>query len=174
MSRYGGAAGYPGLTEPARGRQHNGRDDYGIPGGLLLKRRRALPPGPRGVPLIGNALEFRRDPLGFLTRAARDHGDIVRLTAGRQELVFINHPALLESVLATNARRFTRSKSKPPTRLDYILAGGENVYRVINFPGDEDFWVRERHRFNPRSRAARWRATVPHGAHGRTACLDLA
>ena len=43
----------------------------------------------------------------------------------------------------------TRSKSKPPTRLDYLLAGGEDVYRVINFPGDEDFWVRERHRFNP-------------------------
>ena len=73
----------------------------------------------------------------------------MRLTAGRQELLFINHPALLESVLATNARRFTRSKSKPPTRLDHLLAGGEDVYRVINFPGDEDFWVRERHRFNP-------------------------
>ena len=108
-----------------------------------------IPPGPRGVPLVGNALHFRRDPLGFLTRAAREHGDIVRLTAGRQEMLFINHPALLESVLATNARRFTRSKSKPPTRLDYLLAGGEDVYRVINFPGDEDFWVRERHRFNP-------------------------
>ena len=107
------------------------------------------PPGPRGVPLVGNALHFRRDPLGFLTRAAREHGDIVRLTAGRQEMLFINHPTLLESVLATNARRFTRSKSKPPTRLDYLLAGGEDVYRVINFPGDEDFWVRERHRFNP-------------------------
>ena len=108
-----------------------------------------VPPGPRGVPLVGNALHFRRDPLGFLTRAAREHGDIVRLSAGRQEMLFINHPALLESVLATNARRFTRSKSKPPTRLDYLLAGGEDVYRVINFPGDEDFWVRERHRFNP-------------------------
>ena len=108
-----------------------------------------IPPGPRGVPLVGNALHFRRDPLGFLTRAAREHGDTVRLTAGRQEMLFINHPALLESVLATNARRFTRSKSKPPTRLDYLLAGGEDVYRVINFPGDEDFWVRERHRFNP-------------------------
>ena len=108
-----------------------------------------IPPGPRGVPLVGNALHFRRDPLGFLTRAAREHGDVVRLTAGRQEMLFINHPALLESVLATNARRFTRSKSKPPTRLDYLLAGGEDVYRVINFPGDEDFWVRERHRFNP-------------------------
>ena len=118
-----------------------------------IPRRAALsdtvPPGPRGVPLVGNALHFRRDPLGFLTRAAREHGDIVRLTAGRQEMLFINHPALLESVLATNARRFTRSKSKPPTRLDYLLAGGEDVYRVINFPGDEDFWVRERHRFNP-------------------------
>ncbi len=71
------------------------------------------------------------------------------MTAGRQEMLFINYPSLLESVLATNARRFTRSKSKPSTRLDYLLAGGEDVYRVINFPGDEDFWVRERHRFNP-------------------------
>ena len=71
------------------------------------------------------------------------------MTAGRQEMLFINHPELLESVLATNARRFTRSKSKPPTRLDHLLAGGEDVYRVINFPGDEDFWVRERRRFNP-------------------------
>ena len=118
-----------------------------------------VPPGPRGAPFLGNALQFRRDPLGFLTRAARDHGDLVRLTAGRQEMVFINHPALLESVLATNARKFTRSKSKPPTRLDHFLAGGEDVYRVINFPGDEDFWVRERHRFNPslkRSALARY------------------
>ncbi len=123
----------------------------------------AAPPGPRGLPFLGNALHFRRDPLGFLTRAARDHGDLVRLTAGRQELVFINHPDLLESVLATNARKFTRSKSRPPTRLDYFLAGGEYVYRVINFPGDEDFWVRERHRFNPslkRSALARYGPTM--------------
>ena len=123
------------------------RHRFPTPGRAASRDR--VPPGPRGVPLVGNALHFRRDPLGFLTRAAREHGDIVRLTAGRQEMLFINHPALLESVLATNARRFTRSKSKPPTRLDYLLAGGEDVYRVINFPGDEDFWVRERHRFNP-------------------------
>ena len=101
--------------------------------------------------------------MGFLTRAARDHGDIVRLTAGKQEMVFINHPDLLESVLATNSRMFTRSKSKPPTRMDYFLAGGEFVYRVINFPGDEDFWVRERHRVNPllkRSALARYGPTM--------------
>ena len=123
------------------------------------------------MPFIGNALHFRRDPLGFLTRAARDHGDIVRLTAGRQEMLFINHPALLESVLATNARQFTRSKSKPPTRLDYLLAGGEEVYRVINFPGDEDFWVRERHRVNPllkRSALARYGPTMVRMAERHT------
>ncbi|QLQ36681.1 cytochrome P450 [Micromonospora robiginosa] len=36
-------------------------------------------PGPSGPPLVGRQLAFLRDPLGFLTRAHRDYGDLVAL-----------------------------------------------------------------------------------------------
>ena len=37
------------------------------------------PPGPRGLPWIGNALSYLRDPLGFLSGCAARYGDVVRL-----------------------------------------------------------------------------------------------
>jgi hypothetical protein len=33
-------------------------------------------PGPKGVFLLGSLPDFRRDPLGFCTRVARDYGDV--------------------------------------------------------------------------------------------------
>jgi hypothetical protein len=38
--------------------------------------------GPAGKPVLGNTLQFQRDPLGFLTRAAAEHGDVAPLPAG--------------------------------------------------------------------------------------------
>lgn len=46
---------------------------------LLTRRRARGLPGPRGAPGIGTMLALRSDPLGFLTRAAEDHGEIVDL-----------------------------------------------------------------------------------------------
>src|SRR3712207_8132934 len=37
-----------------------------------------LPPGPKGRFLTGNLREYDRDQLGFLTRCAREYGDVVR------------------------------------------------------------------------------------------------
>ena len=39
----------------------------------------SLPRGPRGQFLVGHLTEFRRDRLDFMTRCARDYGDIVPL-----------------------------------------------------------------------------------------------
>ncbi len=38
-----------------------------------------LPPGPKGRFLTGNLLDYSRDQLGYLTRCAREYGDVVRL-----------------------------------------------------------------------------------------------
>ena len=46
------------------------------------------PPKPSGDYLTGSLLEYARDPLGFLTRCAREYGDVVRLR-------FLNLPVYL-------------------------------------------------------------------------------
>jgi cytochrome P450 len=57
----------------------------------------AKPPGPRNAWLAYAALY--RDPLGYLTRAARKHGDIVHLKIGRKSDFLLNHPDLVRAVL---------------------------------------------------------------------------
>ncbi|MGQ0825923.1 MAG: cytochrome P450 [Actinomycetota bacterium] len=38
-----------------------------------------LPDGPKGLPVLGNQVEFMRDSLGFLSRIHREYGDLVRV-----------------------------------------------------------------------------------------------
>jgi cytochrome P450 len=68
------------------------------------------PPGPKGKPVVGNLLDFRRDPLGFLLTAAREHGDIVHLQFGPQAIYLINNPDYIRDVLVTNNRNFIKSR----------------------------------------------------------------
>jgi cytochrome P450 len=53
--------------------------------------------GPRN-PLLAYASLYR-DPLGYLTRAARKHGDIVHLKIGRKSDFLLNHPDLVRAAL---------------------------------------------------------------------------
>src|SRR5260370_35178546 len=57
----------------------------------------ANPSGPRNPWLAYAALY--RDPLGYLTRAARKHGDIVHLKIGRRSDFLLNHPDLVRAAL---------------------------------------------------------------------------
>ena len=57
----------------------------------------AKPSGPRNPWLAYAALY--RDPLGYLTRAARKHGDIVHLRIGRKSDFLLNHPDLVRAAL---------------------------------------------------------------------------
>src|SRR5215510_16261348 len=67
----------------------------------------AYPPGPRSRYPGAHLLAFRRDALGFLTRVAREYGDIVHGTFGRTHLYLLNHPDYVKDVLVTYHRRFT-------------------------------------------------------------------
>src|ERR1700756_5288986 len=57
----------------------------------------AKPSGPR-KPLLAYAALYR-DPLGYLTRAARKHGDVVHIKIGPKSDFLLNHPDLVRMAL---------------------------------------------------------------------------
>src|SRR5262245_17465771 len=53
---------------------------------------------------------MRRDPLAFLTRAARDYGDVARFSMGPVELHLVNRPEWIRDVLVTHAASFHKGR----------------------------------------------------------------
>jgi cytochrome P450 len=70
----------------------------------------AVPPGPKGHYLVGNLLDYARDPLGFMTRCLQDYGDVVRLRMAGLPLYLLGHPAHAEYMLVRNNRNFVKSR----------------------------------------------------------------
>jgi Cytochrome P450 len=56
-------------------------------------------PGPRGYPPVGVFLQLRRDPLRYLTEAARQHGEVVSVPMGVRQAYLLAHPAHIQRVL---------------------------------------------------------------------------
>ncbi|WP_414664734.1 cytochrome P450 [Horticoccus sp. 23ND18S-11] len=65
-------------------------------------------PAPAGVPLVGHALAFRRDPIGFLQGAAHECGPVARLQAGPVIYHLVSEPALIAEVLQTRPANYVR------------------------------------------------------------------
>lgn len=70
-----------------------------------------LPPGPKHRPFVGELFTFPRDPLGYLTRLARTHGDVSGFKVGRQQFYFLNHPDLVKEVLVTQSAKLRRGRA---------------------------------------------------------------
>jgi len=67
------------------------------------------PPGPRGLPLFGVALQVRRDPLNLLLRLAREYGDVVRLPVMGQQRILLNRPDFIQQMLLIQHAKFHKS-----------------------------------------------------------------
>jgi cytochrome P450 len=81
-----------------------------------------------------------RDPLGFVSRCAREHGDIVRFRIGPLEFLLLFHPTDIEYVLRSNHRNFIKDRG---TRLlSGILGQG-----LVTSEGE--LWRRERRLVQP-------------------------
>ena len=69
-------------------------------------------PGPKGLPLLGSALDLRRDSLEAFLRARRDHGDVVRLSAGPPGVRSVMHCVFsaegVQQILASQAANFRK------------------------------------------------------------------
>ena len=102
--------------------------------------RAAALAGPRGRLLTGNLHEFAESPLDFLTRAAREHGPVVRLRFGRRRALLLNDPALIEEVMVTRRPSFVKSA---PLQAQRRLFGNG----LLTNEGDS--WLRQRRLAQP-------------------------
>lgn len=68
-----------------------------------------LPPAPRGLPVLGSLLDFRRDPLAFLARMPA-LGDVVRVPMGPETLYVLFHPEHVREVFVTRQHDFVKGR----------------------------------------------------------------
>ena len=66
-----------------------------------------LPPGPGGLPFLGNVFQLKRDQLGFLLDVQRKYGHMATIHVGRTPIVLLFRPEHIRHVLVENPRNFT-------------------------------------------------------------------
>jgi cytochrome P450 len=114
-----------------------------------------LPPfGPRGHWFFGCLREWRADILGFYTRMAREHGDIVALRIANRRVALVSHPAGVEEVLATRNRHYIKNFAQ--RMLSPWLGKGLLL-------SEGDLWLRQRRLMQPafhRERVASYADTM--------------
>jgi cytochrome P450 len=66
-----------------------------------------IPPGPDGLPVLGNVRSLVRDPQAFYDEMS-EYGDVVSYSVPRLEFCTVLHPELIEQVLVTDHDRFDK------------------------------------------------------------------
>ncbi len=99
-----------------------------------------LPPGPQGHFITGNLVAFSEDPLGFLTRCAREYGDVVRL--GKTNYL-LAHPDLIEKVLVNGEGHFVKIAGHEARK----RSQGGFPEAMMNSEGED--WLRKRRFVQP-------------------------
>jgi cytochrome P450 len=110
-----------------------------------VTRLATLPPAPRGAPIVGSALDLRRDVLGTYERARRAHGDVVRFVIGppgvRATMYALFHPDAVRRVLAGEADRY-RKDNRFYQEVRWALGDGL-------LGSQDETWLRQRRFIQP-------------------------
>src|SRR5262245_38198066 len=96
---------------------------------------RTLPPGPRGLPIVGILPSLRRNPTAVFMNAAHRFGDVVYLKIGPRRGFLITNPGDVRHVLQDNARNY--HKSPLYSKLRTTLGNGL-------LTSEDEFWLRQR------------------------------
>jgi cytochrome P450 len=116
------------------------------------------PPGPTGEFLKGSLKDFQGDRLAFVTRCAREYGDIVSIRLGYRRIFLVNHPELIEEVLVSKSKHFSKHFA---LRLNPLVLGNGLL------TSEGEFWLRQRRLIQPafiRSRLAAYGPTMVRAA----------
>ncbi|WP_250631614.1 cytochrome P450 [Rhodoflexus caldus] len=98
------------------------------------------PPRVKGLPLIGNAIDFMNDPLQFLVYHSRHTGRVFEMQIGSRTMTVVWHPSDVKQVLLENAKNY--GKSEGYKAVQRMLGNG-----LLNSEGD--FWLRQRKLIQP-------------------------
>lgn len=87
------------------------------------------PPGPIGKYFGGGG--FQSDPLAYLTKVARDYGDLAHFQIGRQHVYLLSHPDYIKDVLVTNQANFLKARAPSTQSLlgEGLLTSEGNLHR---------------------------------------------
>jgi cytochrome P450 len=100
------------------------------------------PPGPGGLPVIGNTHEYIRQPMGFFDELA-EYGDVVHCEFPRIDAVAVFHPDSIGDVLLGQGTYERWNFDELKDLLDYEIAP-----RGLTFTRGEE-WRRQRHFLQP-------------------------
>ncbi|MBD2292941.1 cytochrome P450 [Anabaena sphaerica FACHB-251] len=98
------------------------------------------PPGPKSHPLLGILPDYAADPIGFMSRSAKDYGDIVLWKGPAFSVYQLNHPDYIEEVLVKKNSQF--KKHQTFQILQRIWGNGLLV-------SEGEFWQRQRRLMQP-------------------------
>ncbi|HEV8194883.1 MAG TPA: cytochrome P450, partial [Ktedonobacterales bacterium] len=73
----------------------------------MMASQSTLPPGPKGLPVLGNIPQFRRDPLSFVSGVQRAYGDVATVRIMKSTRVLFSKPEHAYYFLVDHARGFS-------------------------------------------------------------------
>ncbi len=82
-----------------------------------------LPPGPKGLPFLGNLRELQNDRLNFLTRNRDLYGDVVHFRIGPRRIYQLNNPEYVQYVLVKHPEQFQKTPALKRAAQDSIGQG---------------------------------------------------
>lgn len=107
-----------------------------------MRLMRPHPPLTRcaGLPVLGNALSYLRDPFALLRRLRWEHGPFVHVNMGGLWTYLVSDPALIEQVLVTDNRSYHK---------DIFLEWMKELLGEGLLTSEDELWLRQRRLSQP-------------------------
>lgn len=102
--------------------------------------KQRLPPGPKGLPIIGNLPTLISSPARLVATAAQGYGDVVLLLKWPFKVYLLNHPDYIREVLVTHNQDFIQGRVHQSMK----LALGEGL-----ITSEGEFHLRQRRLIQP-------------------------
>ncbi|TVY25635.1 Cytochrome P450 monooxygenase [Lachnellula hyalina] len=102
---------------------------FTVPNVIKDKRRRHLPPGPQGLPFIGNLLDLADSDLvrGKVQNWARQYGEIFYTKIGGTDYVWLSSPKVIKDLMDKKSAIYS-SRAPMPLAQDVASAGRRQLF----------------------------------------------